>query len=1019
MNKYLKKSLSVFLVLTMLITIPVYSDTDPPNPILDGTQSSWAEAELLEAYDLNLTYPDVMKNFKADITREEFCVLAVKLYQALTGSVVKVGDDPFDDTDNPEILKAYKLGIVKGISETEFAPKNKITRQEICVMIYRTLDAAIPNLDKDITGTYNFSDENMIASWAIKEVKFAYKNQIMKGIGENQIGPLQNTTREQAIILLKRTYENYHGSENGLGDEIIEELGIITTYKPTFSVTTEYLKYKGIKDDDLVFPEYDERILIIDDSHSTFIDSSVSSKHLFKFKLDNAHGASKVVWQVSTSPFIGFSDNWKTPLGLVGKGEVSATSGEFLVDFANLSTSSFSLINLNTFNFNLVSSQYKPIPQIQKTYYLRAVPVNSLGSPIGDPGDGIVVLYGEKVVDVYPNQSIASSFQLWTPLLSSTGTYSGENQDRPTYRSVITVDPRSNENRLFHFYDLDPGYTKIALQVSTEEFPTEGGQWPDTPNIVYEKEYNLPINIIYTDYPNSVFLDFTEFAKPASEIVAGEYTKYYLRGVAIKDSTKPGTYEADYSTPITIEYGYSDFEGWYNTSPYDRVETLNYSLPDLEILEYVPIKWQANNYFHYYYVYRAPKADEINCYWKNADTGYILMPYKLHEAYFKQMGIDNAQEYETQIIPKVLVAGTKVYFPPPKEEQKSWYQQLYAGIVNFFKDLVNIVKDITNQVSAAYANLKNDLITFVVDLCPVDALKGPFKTALEGMVNAGLMSLGIPPTLPNFDELSEMSMDYFTEVVLTETGIPQNEWTEDLVEDVTNAILKEVDESTRYADVNPLDVSFLKLDPDYLYRPGYVDVKISNNKTKPSVPGTFDLYVTFEMDYYNKINALNALNLSTPTNYSYNSDAGFTATLTYREHFEYGLNDYSVNYAQGYKAVYDVFDPRIGVKVPMLMPNTDTTVRVYLDPYSGAEFTRYPDGEYVMDIDFENMYFNNGNKKFTYFNLQGRFPTAEEYMIENSNMFYLDPKTEYVYEKEAYHKGSERLQKPVNAKWSN
>jgi hypothetical protein len=101
------------------------------------------------------------------------------------------------------------------------------------------------------------------------------------------------------------------------------------------------------------------------------------------------------------------------------------------------------------------------------------------------------------------------------------------------------------------------------------------------------------------------------------------------------------------------------------------------------------------------------------------------------------------------------------------------------------------------------------------------------------------------------------------------------------------------------------------------------------------------------------------------------------------------------------------------------MPNTDTTVRVYLDPYSGAEFTRYPDGEYVVDIDFENMYFNNGNKKFTYFNLQGRFPTAEEYMIENSNMFYLDPKTEYVYEKEAYHKGSERLQKPVNAKWSN
>ncbi|MDW7667324.1 MAG: S-layer homology domain-containing protein [Bacillota bacterium] len=1019
MNKYLKKSLSVVLIFAMLFTIPVFSDTNPSTPTLDGTQSDWAKDELLEAYQYNLTYPDVMKNFKAKITREEFCILAVKLYEALSGKKALPGENPFNDTKNEEILKAYNLGIVKGVSANQFAPTNKITRQEICVMIYRALDVSIPALNKDTSGDYNFADIDKIASWAINEVKFAYKNQIMKGIGNNQIGPLQNTTREQAIVLMKRTYENYTDLEKEPEDNAIkEELGIITTSsKPTFSITTEYLKYKGIEENDLVFPNYDERITLKEDSYSTFVDKSISSKHLFKFELNNAPAASKVVWQVSTSPFTGFSDNWKTPIGLVGKGEVSAASGEFLVDFANLKTTSFSLINLNTLNFNLISSQYKPIPQEQKIYYLRAVPVNSLGNPIGDPGDGIAVLYGEKVVDVYSDQVISSSFQLWTPL-SSTGTYSGENQDRPIYRSVVSVDPRNNENRLFHFYNLDNNYEKIAVQISSEEFPNTGGQWPNTPNIIYEKEYTLPINTIYTGYPNSVFIDFTKFAVPSAEMKAGEYVNYFIRGIAVKNSAKPGTYEVDYSDPITIEYGYSNFEGWFNTSPYDKVETLKYSLPDLEIIEYVPIKWQANNYFHYYYVYRAPKANEITCYWKNNDTGYVLMPYKLHETYYKQQGIDNALEYETQIIPKVLVEGTKVYFPPPKEEQKSWYQQLYEGIVNFFKDVVSIVKDITNQVSAAYANLKKDLIAFVVDLCPVDALKGPFKTALEGMVNAGLMSLGIPPTLPNFDELSEMSMDYFTEVVLTETGIPQNEWTDDLVEDITNAIIKEVDESTKYADVNPLDVGFLKLDPDYLYQPGYVDIKISNYKTKPSIPGSFDLHVTFEMDYYNKMSALNALNLSTPTNYSYSSDAGFTATSNYREHFEYGLNDYSVDYFQGYKAIYDVFDPKIGIKVPMLMPNTDTTVRVYLNPYSGAEFTRYPDGEYIMDIDFENMYFNNGSKKFTYFNLQGRFPTAEEYLLQGNTIIYLDPKTDYVYEKEAYHKGNDRLQKPVNTKWS-
>jgi len=227
--------------------MPVFSDTNSPPPSLDGTQSSWAENELLEAYQYNLTYSEVMKNFKSEITREEFCVLAVKLYEALSENHSLLGVYPFTDTKNEEILKAYKLGIVKGISSTQFAPSNKITRQEICVMIYRALDVSIPNLDKDISGEYNFTDINKIASWAINEVKFAYKNKIMKGVGNNQIGPLQNTTREQAIVLMKRTYENY-SDQDLLSDKIVEELGIITTYKPTLSITTEYLKYSSIKE---------------------------------------------------------------------------------------------------------------------------------------------------------------------------------------------------------------------------------------------------------------------------------------------------------------------------------------------------------------------------------------------------------------------------------------------------------------------------------------------------------------------------------------------------------------------------------------------------------------------------------------------------------------------------------------------------------------------------------------------------------------------------------------------------
>lgn len=77
-------------------------------------------------------------------------------------------------------------------------------------MIYRTLKANDPNLNMDTSGVGAFSDQSSIASWAIDAVKYASKNNIMKGTGGNSISPLNNASREQDIVLMKRTYENFN-----------------------------------------------------------------------------------------------------------------------------------------------------------------------------------------------------------------------------------------------------------------------------------------------------------------------------------------------------------------------------------------------------------------------------------------------------------------------------------------------------------------------------------------------------------------------------------------------------------------------------------------------------------------------------------------------------------------------------------------------------------------------------------------------------------------------------------------
>ena len=84
----------------------------------------------------------------------------VKLYEAATGTVAVLADaNPFTDTVNPEILKAYQLGIVKGMTATTFAPNSAISRQEISVMFLRELKAAKPTEDFTITATTTFTDQ--------------------------------------------------------------------------------------------------------------------------------------------------------------------------------------------------------------------------------------------------------------------------------------------------------------------------------------------------------------------------------------------------------------------------------------------------------------------------------------------------------------------------------------------------------------------------------------------------------------------------------------------------------------------------------------------------------------------------------------------------------------------------------------------------------------------------------------------------------------------------------------------
>ncbi|MFZ5354244.1 MAG: S-layer homology domain-containing protein [Bacillota bacterium] len=174
--------------------------------------SGWAVNEVIEARDNGLVTDTVMQDFTKTITRAEFCELVVRLYERMSGKTAEpVEKNPFTDTDNPEILKAFNLGIVNGVDLQKgiFAPDSFVTREQISAMFVRALTKIMPELNiKDADFTQKFYDEDEISSWAYDSLKFLNHNGIFGG-SSGYILPKANTTREQAIALVRRIFDKF------------------------------------------------------------------------------------------------------------------------------------------------------------------------------------------------------------------------------------------------------------------------------------------------------------------------------------------------------------------------------------------------------------------------------------------------------------------------------------------------------------------------------------------------------------------------------------------------------------------------------------------------------------------------------------------------------------------------------------------------------------------------------------------------------------------------------------------
>ncbi len=136
-----------------------------------------------------------------NITRADFALLLVRAFELTSANTENFADVSATDYFASELAIARNSGIVNGIGDNKFAPRNTITRQDMMVIVYRALQKQ--GVEFGIYDEPQYPDFDTVADY----VKPAVTALIGEGIvnGKNgRIAPTDYTTRAEVAVLIKR-----------------------------------------------------------------------------------------------------------------------------------------------------------------------------------------------------------------------------------------------------------------------------------------------------------------------------------------------------------------------------------------------------------------------------------------------------------------------------------------------------------------------------------------------------------------------------------------------------------------------------------------------------------------------------------------------------------------------------------------------------------------------------------------------------------------------------------------------
>ncbi len=173
---------------------------------IDLGNHAWAEDAINSLADEGIIKGTSENTFSpaANITRADFAVLLVRAFKLASENSENFADVSSSDYFAKELAVARNTGLVNGVGDNKFAPRNNITRQDMMVIVYRALAGMSKlNVGDGVLDVPQASDFDTVSDYAKEAVSALVNAKLING-KNGLIDPTANTTRAEVAVLIKR-----------------------------------------------------------------------------------------------------------------------------------------------------------------------------------------------------------------------------------------------------------------------------------------------------------------------------------------------------------------------------------------------------------------------------------------------------------------------------------------------------------------------------------------------------------------------------------------------------------------------------------------------------------------------------------------------------------------------------------------------------------------------------------------------------------------------------------------------